>query len=66
MANIIVMDNIKSNIDIISTEDIKAYIKEINECEYFGMDMDKRSWFNFVKYLENELEIRDYEKLRID
>ena len=66
MSGSITIDNIKSNINIISTGDIQAYIKEINSCEYFGMDMDKRSWMYFVEYLENELEVREHNKLRLD
>jgi hypothetical protein len=53
-----VVDNIKANIKGISVGDIKAYIKEINECENYGMDMDKRHWMNFRDYLINELKQR--------
>lgn len=53
-----VMDNIKANIKDISTGDIETYIKEIKECENYGMDMDKKHWLNFNDYLENELKKR--------
>lgn len=57
-APITVIDNIKANIDNISTGDIKAYIKEINECQNFGMEMDKIEWLKFKDYLEEELRKR--------
>jgi hypothetical protein len=59
-APIIVMENIKANIDNISTDDIKVYIKEIKERENFGygMECDKRDWLNFVSYLEDEIKRR--------
>lgn len=52
---------IKDNIDNISTEDIRQYIKEINEYEGFGMDFDKEHWLSFANFLENELKIRGRE-----
>lgn len=54
-----VTDAIKDNIENISTVDIKQYIKEIYECENYGMDFDKKHWLNFAKYLENELGNRE-------
>lgn len=51
----IVTDNIKANIDNINTNDIKLYIKEINECNNYGMEMDKQHWLKFKNYLENIL-----------
>ena len=54
----IVTSTLKDNIENISTEDIKQYIKEIQECENYGMDFDKEHWINFAKYLENELKNR--------
>lgn len=53
-----VTDNIKANIDEISTGDIEAYIKEIKETTNYGMEMDKKHWLGFVEYLEKELEKR--------
>lgn len=54
-----VIKSIKDNIINISTEDIKQYIKEIYECENYGMSFDKTEWINFAKYLENELKKRE-------
>lgn len=54
-----VMDNIKENIDKISTGDIQAYIREIGECENYGMTMDETHWLDFKVYLENELKNRE-------
>ena len=53
-----VVDTIKSNIKNISTDDIKLYIKEIKECQNFGMDFDKSIWLDFLEYLEEELKKR--------
>ena len=53
-----VIDNIKANIDLISTNDIKAYIKEIDECDHYGMEVDERNWLEFRAYLENVLKQR--------
>ncbi|MBO0602747.1 hypothetical protein I2483_13850 [Sporosarcina sp. E16_3] len=53
-----IMDNIKANINDLSTGDIQAYIREVAECENYGMEMDKTSWLGFKAYLENELKIR--------
>ena len=50
-----VVDNIKANIDKISTGDIQLYIKEIKEFKQYGMEMDKKHWLNFVDYLQKEL-----------
>lgn len=50
---------IKNNINNISTHDIEQYIKEIYECESYGMDFYKEHWLNFVKYLEEELQKRE-------
>jgi hypothetical protein len=54
-APVIVTDNIKANINNISTGDIQLFIKEINECTYYGMKMDKQHWLNFKDYLQNTL-----------
>lgn len=58
----IVTDNIKTNINNISTGDIKLFIKEINECTCYGMEMDKQHWLNFKDYLEDILNKRKYIK----
>lgn len=57
-APITVMDNIKANIKDLSTGDISAYIKEIDGCEHFGMQMDEISWLEFKDYLVKELNTR--------
>lgn len=58
----VVIDNIKFNIDNITTNDIMLYIREIEEVEYFGTQSDKNTWFNFLNYLKNELEKRKQKK----
>lgn len=54
-----VMDNIKSNIDKISEGDLTSYIREIEECQHYGMEMDERHWLSFKKFLEDELKKRE-------
>lgn len=54
-APINVVNNIKANINKVSTGDIQAYIREINECEHYSMKMDERFWLEFKQYLEEEL-----------
>ena len=54
----IVVENIKANIDKISSDDIYVFIKEIEECWDYGMDIDKRIWMNFKDFLVNELHKR--------
>jgi hypothetical protein len=55
----VITDNIKLNINNISTEDIEVYIKEINEYENYGMEMDRQHWLNFKDYLQRELDRRN-------
>lgn len=55
----IVTDAVKDNIDNISSEDIRLYIKEIYDCEGYGIEFDKEHWLNFAKYLEDVLQDRD-------
>lgn len=57
-----VIDNIKANIKNIRTNDIEVYIKEINECNNYGMEIDKKCWLNLKNYLEDELNKRKYIK----
>ena len=53
-----VTETLKENIENISTQDIKLYIREIEECECYGMDFDKEHWMNFVECLKKEIEKR--------
>lgn len=53
-----VVSAIKDNINNICSGDIERYIKEIRECENYGMDFDKEHWLNFAKYLEEILHNR--------
>lgn len=53
-----VVENIKQNINLISKDDLELFIREIKECENYGMDFDKEFWLNFVDYLEAELKSR--------
>lgn len=54
-----VVSAIKENINNICSGDIKMYIKEIRECEHYGMDFDKEHWLNFANYLEKVLKDRE-------
>ena len=55
----IVADNIKANICNISSGEIELYIKEIDECENYGMEMDKRLWLDLRELLCDELRKRN-------
>lgn len=55
----VITDNIKSNIYNISAGDIEAYIREIDQCECYGIKMDKQHWLNFKDYLQRELDRRN-------
>ena len=54
-----ITENIKANIDNVSTGDIKLYIKEIKECSNYGMKFDEKYWLEFVAFLEEELNKRE-------
>ena len=53
-----VIETIKNNIKLISTDDIKLYIKEIKECQDLGISFDEGCWLDFLAYLECELNKR--------
>lgn len=53
-----VIEAIKDNIRSISSNDIRLFMKEIKECESYGMDMDKENWLSFHVYLQNILNER--------
>lgn len=55
----IVVENITANIDNISSDEIQAYIKEIDECKDYIMEIDKRTWLDFKSYLMKELNKRN-------
>ena len=50
-----VIRTIKDNIDNISTQDIKQYIKEIHEHKESNIYFDEEVWMKFAEYLEDEL-----------
>lgn len=54
-APVSVMDAIKDNLSELKDDDIHLYIKEIEECENYGMEMDKKEWLVFKDFLEKEL-----------
>lgn len=54
----IVIETIKDNIENLDKSDISLFIKEINESNNWGMKIDKEHWYNFRKYLIQELEKR--------
>lgn len=49
-----ILRNLKNIEDI----DIERYIKEISNCNDFGMEIDKKNWISLKKDLEMELELR--------
>lgn len=55
----IVMTAIINNIKNLDDNEIKRYIKEIENCKDFGLDTDKENWLNLKKDLEDELEFRN-------
>jgi len=55
----IVVENITANIDNISSDEIQAYIKKIDECKDYIMEIDKRTWLDFKSYLMKELNKRN-------
>lgn len=57
----VVMDNMRANLSKLSIGDLKAYIREISECESYGMSMDEREWLSFKKELETEVKRREEE-----
>lgn len=54
----VITDDIKSNIENIDNGTIELFIREIKDCEHYGMNFDKTHWLNFKTYLENILEKR--------
>ena len=54
-APITTTESIKNNIEKFSKEDLKLLIKEIDECQNYGMDFDKTHWINFSNYLKEKL-----------
>lgn len=55
----IVMTAIINNIENLDDNEIKRYIKEIENCKDFGLDIDKENWLRLKKDLEDELEFRN-------
>ena len=45
---------IKDNIEKISSDNLKQYVREIRVCESYGMDFDETFWLSFAHYLESE------------
>lgn len=54
----IVIDNIKNNIDKISSNDVELFIREIEEYSEYDLDFDKNIWISFSDYLRDELKKR--------
>lgn len=53
----VVINNIKDNISKFNQHDIESLIREIEEKDYYGADIDKINWINFIKYLKQYLGI---------
>lgn len=57
-----VADTVKKNIDELNTGTIRAFIKEIQECDDhdgFGMEMDRWLWWDLRSFLREELDKRE-------
>lgn len=54
-----VADTIKYNIKQLTTSDIKAYIREIQECEHYGHEIDRALWLELESFLAYELKNRE-------
>lgn len=64
-APLTVIDNIKHNIDLFATENLKWMIREIDEQKAYGygMECDERVWLDFKSYLQSVIVIRENEVL---
>lgn len=63
-APVTITEYIKFNINIFSKYDLELFIKDINECENYGMDFDKMHWLNFSSYLEEEIKNQKYTQFK--
>lgn len=56
-----VMDNIKTNIKLISKDDITMFLAQINNCYNYGMECDKNEWLSFKDYIQKQLDYNNNE-----
>jgi hypothetical protein len=49
---------IKQHPDIFTDDDYERFIKEIQECENLGMECDKQTWNELIKFSKEVLEER--------
>lgn len=54
----IVIETIMINLKELSTHMLQSCIREINECNNYGMDVDKRNWMNLKNELKKEIRRR--------
>lgn len=54
-----VAHNIAQNLSKMKDADIKAYVREIEECQDYGMEIDKQQWLILRNKLVEELNMRD-------
>lgn len=64
-APVTVCETIKSNIKNLSKYDLNLLIDEINNCQNYGMDFDKSYWLGFLRYLDNELNNKNDNKIDV-
>lgn len=50
-----VIDNILSNLNLLTDNDINIIIKEIENQSEYGMECDKVTWMNFINSLRSEI-----------
>lgn len=47
-----------NNTHLITTNDLKVIIRDIEQCECYGWDCDKEEWIKLLKILKEELSKR--------
>lgn len=53
-----VQENIKQNLSNISTSELESYVKEIEEANFLGQQVDVKGWLDFKDFLQNEASSR--------
>lgn len=51
----VVMTNIACNLKSLNDEELKRYIKEIEKCNEFGFENDKKLWESLKEEMKKEL-----------
>lgn len=45
---------IANNLHLLTLSNKKVMIRDIEECEYYGMDIDKKEWLKLLEVLKKE------------